>query len=221
MNDSSPQSAPPSTGRVASGRRSSALALLVAIAALALASWQWYDASTRTGELRRDVSERLAAADTQTREGRNFVEQGRETMAEMRAKISVLESRLAESQKQQAALDGLYQELSRNRDEWAYAEIEQSLFVASQQLQLAGNTKSALIALQSADSRLQQLDRPQLVAVRKAINRDIERLKAAPQLDIVALSVRLDGALAQADRLPLVMDARPRPEQPAAEQEAK
>ena len=55
-------------------------------------------------------------------------------MADAQLKLGVLESRLAESQNQQIALEALYQELSRNRDEWAYAEIEQSLAIASQQL---------------------------------------------------------------------------------------
>jgi uroporphyrin-3 C-methyltransferase len=121
----------------------------------------------------------------------------------------VLESRLAESQSQQIALESLYQELSRNRDEWAYTEIEQSLYIASQQLTLAGNVKGALIALQAADSRLQRMERPQLTGLRKAINRDIERLKAAPHVDTVAISVRLDGLIVQVDKLPLAMDVRP------------
>jgi uroporphyrin-3 C-methyltransferase len=158
--------------------------------------------------------ERLAAADAQTRESRVVAEQGREAMAEVRAKLGILEGRLAESQKQQAELETLYRELSRNRDEWVYAEIEQSLFVASQQLQLAGNARAALTALQTADARLRRLDRPQLNALRKAINRDIERLKAAPEVDILAISGRLEGVLAQVDRLPLAMDARPAPERP-------
>lgn len=224
MDDSSRENAPGSAapGATTAGARAgarwygSAPALLVAVIALLVASWQWYDARTRTDQLRRDVSESLAQADVQTREGRSVAEQGRATMAEMREKLGALESRLAESQKQQAALEALYQELWRNREEWTYAEIEQSLFVANQQLQLAGNTKAALIALQAVDARLQRLDRPQLTALRKTINRDIERLKAAPYVDMVALSVRLDGLLAQVDRLPLALDTRPRPEQPAA-----
>ena len=127
----------------------------------------------------------------------------------------MLESRVAESQNQQIALEALYQELSRNRDEWAYAEIEQSLFIATQQLALAGNVKAALIALQNADARLQRMDRPQVTALRKAINRDIERLKTVPHVDAVAISVRLDSLIGVVDRMPLAMEVRPQPEQPA------
>ena len=80
----------------------------------------------------------------------------------------------------QLALEALYQDLSRNRDEWQLAEIEQVLAIASQQLQLAGNVRAALLALQLAEARLARADRPQFVPVRRALARDIERLRATP-----------------------------------------
>src|SRR6266542_1717429 len=67
--------------------------------------------------------------------------------------------RIDESQSQSLALEALYQDLSRNRDEWQLAEIEQVLAIASQQLQLARNVRAALLALQLADSRLARTDR--------------------------------------------------------------
>ena len=227
MNETSSDNAPPAldagqrVSRSAPAWRSSTLALVLAVIAIVLATWQWYDERSRTSALREDVATRLSEADAQTRDSRSVAEEGRETMAGVREKLAALENRLAESQKQQAALEALYQELSRNREEWLYAEIEQSLVVASQQLQLAGNANAALRALQAADARLQRLDRPQLTALRKAINRDIERLKAAPQVDTVAISARLDSIVAQVDQLPLAMDSRPQPVQAAAAQEAE
>lgn len=226
MNDStSPQQETPPAAPVAqgasapaaaTGRRGSALALVVALIALALAAWQWYEGRGEISMLRQELAKKLAGADTQGKESRIMAEQAREAVTEAQVKLGVLESRLAESQNQQIALEALYQELSRNRDEWTYSEIEQSLFMASQQLQLAGNVKTALIALQSADARLQRMNRPQLTALRKAINRDIEQLKAAPHVDTVAISVRLDGIVAQVDRLPLAMEMRPPQEAPGA-----
>jgi len=213
MNETSSHNAPPApdTGqrasRAAPAWRISTLALALAVIAILLAAWQWYG----TGALRGDVATRLTEVNAQTRDGRSVADQAREATAGVREKLAALENRLAESQKRQAALEALYQELSRNREEWVYAEIEQSLVVASQQLQLAGNANAALRALQAADTRLQRLDQPQLTALRKAINRDIERLKAAPQVDTVAISVRLDRIIAQVDQLPLAMDSRPQP----------
>ncbi len=191
-------------------------ALLFAALALGLSAWQWHNSRGEIAALRQELAKKLSDTDTESKESRQIAEQVRETVADAQAKLGMLESRLAESQSQQIALESLYQELSRSRDEWAYAEIEQSLFIASQQLTLAGNVKGALIALQAADTRLQRMNRPQLATLRKAINRDIERLKSAPQVDAVAISVRLDNLIAQADKLPLAMDARPQPAEPAA-----
>jgi len=202
------------SGRESAWRRIGPAAWIAAFAA-ALFAWQWYDTRGEVNALRQELARKLADADTQGKESRIVAEQAREAVADAQVKLGVLESRLAESQNQQIALEALYQELSRNRDEWAYAEVEQSLFIASQQLSLAGNVKGALIALQAADARLQRMNRPQLTALRKAINRDIERLKAAPHVDAVAISARLDNLAAQVDKLPLAMEVRPQAEAPA------
>ena len=213
MNDAPQESAPRETAPEATSRRAAALpALVVAVLAAAAFAWLWNDYRGEMGALRHEVAKKLSDTETQSKESRIVSEQVRAAVADAQVKLGVLESRLAESQSQQIALESLYQELSRNRDEWAHSEIEQSLYIASQQLALAGNVKGALIALQTADARLQRMDRPQLTALRKAINRDIERLKAAPHVDTVAISVRLDGLIGQVDKLPLSMEVRPQQE---------
>src|SRR5262245_34822674 len=192
------------------------LAVFLAAAALTVAGWQWYDSRRELRAMKQELAKRLSDTDTQSKESRLVTEQVREAVADAQVKLGVLEARIAESQNQQIALEALYQELSRNRDEWAYAEIEQSLNIANQQLQLAGNVKAALIALQSADARLQRMDRPQLLALRRAINRDIERLKTMPYVDTLAISTRLDAMMAGVDSFPLAMEGRPQPETAAS-----
>lgn len=192
------------------------LAILIALGALALAAWQWHDSRNQMEAIRQDLAKKLADSDTQAKESRMVAGQVREAASQAQVKIGVLENKLAESQSQQIALEALYQELSRNRDDWAFAEIEQSLQLASQQLQLAGNVKGTLIALQNADMRLQRMERPQLAPLRKAVDRDIERLKALPYVDTVGISVRLDNIIAAIDTLPLAMEVRPSPESAAA-----
>ncbi len=186
-----------------------AVALLLAVLTLAGMAWLWLDQRSQLEGLRQELARKLAESDLQTKESRLVSQQVREGVKEATVKIGVLEAKIAESQSQQIALEALYQELSRNRDEWAYAEIEQSLLIASQQLQLAGNVRAALIALQNADARLQRMDRPQLTALRKAISRDVEQLKAVPHVDVVGISARLDALIAAVDKLPLSMEVRP------------
>lgn len=202
--------------RQGAARRWWSPALLIAIAALVLTGWQWYSSRSQLRAVKQELARKLAESDTQSKESRLVSAQVREAVADAQVKLGVLEARLAESQNQQIALEALYQELSRNRDEWAYAEIEQAINIANQQLQLGGNVKAALIALQSADARLQRMDRPQLLGLRRAINRDIERLKALPYVDVLAMSTRLDNLIAGVDAFPLAMDTRPQTEVAAA-----
>lgn len=195
---------------------------LVAVAVLAavLLAWQWYDSRQHINTLQNELARRLAAADVENKESRNVAEQVREAMREAQVKLGVLEAKLQESQNQQVALEALYQELSRSRDESLLADVEQTLLVANQQLQVAGNVKSALIALQAADTRLARLDRPQLAGLRKVIARDIERLKLAPYVDVIGISARIDNLISLTDSLPLAMELRPTATSPAADKAA-
>jgi uroporphyrin-3 C-methyltransferase len=185
------------------------LLLLIAIAlAAALATLYWLDARSRIGATQEELARRLRDIENDAREARSIARQSQEGVREAQVKVAQLEARLAESQSQQLALEALYQELSRNRDEWQLAEIEQVLAIASQQLQLAGNVRAALLALQLAEARLAKADRPQFLPVRRALARDIERLKALPVLDIAAMSSRIDSLVAGVDALPLAFEEK-------------
>jgi len=193
------------------------VALLVALAAaIALV---WIDARNSQRELRLEAAKRLADVEAGEATLRATVKETQEALRETQAKMTLLETRLAESQTQQAALEALYRELAPSRDEWALTEIEQVLLLAGQQLQLAGNVSAALAALQLADSKLQRLDRPQFVPLRRALARDMDRLKAVPFVDVAGLSLRLDQAIAAVDSLPLALEERVAP--PSAPPAAK
>src|SRR5687767_2994333 len=190
------------------------LLLLIAIAlAAGLATLFWLDARSRIGATQEELARRLRDIEADAREARSIARQSQDAARDAHVKLAQLESRLAESQSQQLALEALYQELSRNRDEWQLAEIEQVLAIASQQLQLAGNVRAALLALQLAEARLAKSDRPQFLPVRRALARDIERLKSLPVLDIAAMSARIDALVAAVDSLPLAFEERSAPAQ--------
>ena len=184
------------------------LALIAVVLAGALTALFWIDVRNRIGGTQEEMARRLQDIDSGSREARAVARQAQEALREAQTRITQLESRLAESQSQQLALEALYQDLSRNRDEWQLAEIEQVLAIASQQLQLAGNVRAALLALQLAESRLARADRPQFVPVRRALARDIERLRATPAVDLPAMTVRLDALIAGVDSLPLAFEER-------------
>lgn len=170
---------------------------------------QWWNSHTQVSKLREELAQRLRAGDTINAETKVLVKSVHDSVQELQGKVSVLESKQQEAQSQQVALEQLYQDLSKNRDEWALSEIEQVLSTASQQLQLAGNVQGALIALQNADNRLASANKPQFITIRRAIARDLEKLKTLPNVDIPGIAVRIDSAIAQIDNMPLLSDEKP------------
>ncbi len=149
--------------------RTPRLALIAVVLAAALATLFWIDARNRIGGMQEEMARRMRITEDDARAARSIASQSQESLRESLARLGQIEARLAESQSQQLALEALYQDLSRNRDEWQLAEIEQVLAIASQQLQLAGNVRAALLALQLAEARLARADRPQFVPVKRAL----------------------------------------------------
>lgn len=182
--------------------------VIIGVLALLLAGL-WYSTQNQMTVLREELARRLQTADISNSEIKGIAKNVQETSRDMQAKVSVLEAKQSEAQGQQLALEQLYQDLSKSRDEWALAEIEQVLATASQQLQLAGNVQGALIALQNSDARLAKSEKTQFIAVRRAIAKDVEMLKALPQLDLTGLVLRLDSVIAQVDNIPLWSDEKP------------
>jgi uroporphyrin-3 C-methyltransferase len=213
---------PPAAAAVAPSPTLPRVALAIALLALAVAGWQWWETRGRADTLHSELAQRLAEGDGVAKESRIVARQAQEAVSALQAKVGVLEARLGDSQSQQVALEAMYQELTRNRDDRVLAEVEQTVNLAVQQLQLAGNVEAALIALQSADARLARTEQAQFIPLRRALIQDIERLKALPLVDVPGLSIKLDGVVSAVDRMPLAFEGKPRSEAaaapPAAEQ---
>jgi uroporphyrin-III C-methyltransferase len=170
---------------------------------------QTWSSHAQVRNLREEMARRLQKNDASNAETGTLARTVQESSKELQAKVALLESKQVEAQSQQLALEQLYQDLSKNRDEWALTEIEQVLSTASQQLQLAGNVPGALIALQNADRSLSRSDKPQFITIRRAIAKDMDKLKALPSVDSVGLALRLDNVVAQIDLLPMLADEKP------------
>jgi uroporphyrin-3 C-methyltransferase len=194
---------------------------VVAVVALALAvagAAAWLDAKRESEALREEAARRLTAAEAALTLARSQAERLAGELRDAQAKLALLEARLAESQSQQASIEALYRDLAPSRDDLALAEVEQILLIANQQIALGGNVPAALAALELADAKLGRIDRPQLAPLRRAVARDVERLKAIPFTDVASITQKLDAAIAQVDQLPLAKDERlppPRAEPPA------
>lgn len=205
-----PPSGPAAAGnpRQPDARLAIGLAVLALLATLGLAWFVWQD-SERLATTRQELSRRLADSEAVQREALASTKQDRVALDALQAKVGALDARAAEMQSQQLALEAMYQELSRVREDRLLAEIEQDVAMAAQQLQLAGNVAAALISLQGAEARLVKNAQPQFLPLRKLINRDIERLKALPGADVPGIAMKLNDILEAVPHLPLAYEQRP------------
>lgn len=171
--------------------------------------WQWLDAHSQLDKTQLQVASRLSEVEAANKANQVLLAQTQELVRELGGKLSLVESKTAETQNQRAALEALYQEMSSSREQTALAEVEQMLLIAGQQLQLSGNVKAALIAMQQAESRLQK---PAFAGLRKRIEQDIDKLRALPSIDVPAVNLRLDGVIGAVDKLALAQDTRAQPQ---------
>lgn len=188
----------------------------VAVAILAVLSWQSYDTLQRLRELHTEVAKRLSDANNNSTEAHALAKQNQEAIDAMQGKIGALEAASQQTQGQYAALNDMYAEFSRARDDRAVSEVQQAIDIAAQQLQLAGNVQAALAALQSADNRLAELDQSRFLGLRKLVARDIERLQSLPLTDASSIALQLETIMGRIDSLPLGFEHSPQTAAPQA-----
>ena len=185
------------------------LAIALASAAIVLAlglAWQSYD---RIQVMEVQLARRIGAFDAASQEARAAAKAANLALGDLQGRLAALEARTLEAQNQQLALNAMYQDLARSQDERVVADIEQTLLLAQQQLQLAGNVKAALIGLDAAATRLAQLDKPQFNGLRDAIAHDMARLRLLPAADITSLNARLEALIQEVDQLKPESEAEP------------
>jgi uroporphyrinogen III methyltransferase/synthase len=208
MTDPTSASSSASERRARPPGRHALLPMWIALLVLAVlaAAGGWY-LTQRITALDEALASRALATERQMIETQGASHQAAELVRQLDHQITELNARLADAQGRQQALDRTVADLTQNRDDWTLAEIEQTLSAASQQLQLTGNVALALGALQNADQRLASAAGPAAISVRRALAQDMDRLRAAPAVDISGLAIRLDNVIAQTGTLPLAGEA--------------
>jgi uroporphyrin-3 C-methyltransferase len=189
-----------------------ALLRWLAIGSLALLTLISLGVSWRTQVRVREVEQELVRRQRDSSdaagEARTLARQAQESARDAAAKVALLDARVAEVAMQRGQLEELIQSLSRSRDENVLVDIEAALRVAMQQTSVTGNTEPLVAALKQADERLARYSEPRLEGVRRAINRDLDKVRAVGVADLSTLSIRLDEAIRLVDELPLLASAQ-------------
>ena len=188
---------------------------LVGVLAVGSAVLAW-KADQRVATLEQELVRRQQDSSTQSAEARMLAKQAQQGMTDAIAKVALLEARVAETATQRGQLEDLIQSLSRSRDENVLGDIEQAVRVALQQTAITGSAEPLVATLKQADERLARYSQPRLEGVRRAIARDLDRVKSTNVADISSLGIKLDEAVRMIDDLPLIAAIETRSRETAA-----
>ena len=181
-------------------------AVLAVVAGVSLViAWK---TSQRVESIEKELVLRLDEGQKQSSQAQMLARQSQDSVLAASAKVALLEARLAEVAIQRTQLEDLMRSLSRSRDENLLVDIDTGLRVAMQQTAITGSAEPLVAMLKQADERLARYDQPRLEGVRRAIARDLDRVKSVSAPDIPSLSIKLDEAVRLIDELPLLSNAQ-------------
>ena len=186
-------------------------ALLLTVVCVVSLSLVW-STQQRVRALEQELVRRQQNTQDLSTEARVLARQAHDTAADTAAKLALLEARVAETALQRSQVEELIQSLSRSRDENVLADVEAALRVAQQQSAITGSAEPLVAVLRQADERLARYNQPRLERVRRAVARDLDRVRAVSVADVPSLSIKLDEAVRLVDDLPLIVN----PERKAA-----
>ncbi|HOA94164.1 MAG TPA: uroporphyrinogen-III C-methyltransferase, partial [Quisquiliibacterium sp.] len=202
---SSPAQAQPAARSTQRAMTVALVALVLAAGCAAFAGYLWRQFDT----VSREAARRLQQSDTRVAQLEGQLRQAQDQSRDLQSRSAVLESKLNESLGQQAQLERMYRDIAQDSIAAVLADVESSVAIASQQLLVSGNVQGALVAMQDADGRLKRINQPEALGLRRLIARDIERLRAVPNVDVIGLALRLDTVASGLEHLPLASGATP------------
>ena len=194
MSDSTPA---PHTHRVT---------LLIACVAMLLAAYAVWRID-KMGDRVDETNERIARLETANSTVRAEFSAAIERETKARAELQSQWRQLAELPQQVKDLTASYESLrartERPQRAWNRAEALYLIELAHRRLSFDHDTITAIAALESADTRLASLRDPSLDPVRERLARDLQALRAVPEVDRTGIVSRLLAIESQVGQLPL------------------
>jgi uroporphyrin-3 C-methyltransferase len=165
----------------------------------------------RIKSLEQELVRRQQDSQGQAIEARAMAQQAQEVARAAETKLTLLDGRVAETALQRSQLEELIQQLSRSRDENVLADVDAAIRVAVQQSAITGSAEPLAAALRQSEERLARMNQPRIERVRRALSRDLDRVRAVAVTDIASLTIKLDEAVRSVDELPLLAQPERKP----------
>jgi uroporphyrin-III C-methyltransferase len=195
--------APPASAAQAAVRTGLSKLTLFLVAACAISILASGMLWVKLNHIQETLARQSADASALSVEAKTLAKAAQDAVRETASRQNLMETKVSEVAMQRTQLEELMKSLSRSRDENLVVDIESALRLAQQQASLTGSVEPLLAALRSAEQRIARAAQPRLNPLVRAINKDIERIKAAPLADTPGLLVKLDELIRLVDDLPL------------------
>jgi uroporphyrin-3 C-methyltransferase len=192
---------------VRKGGASPLVAMLVVVVLLALvlvaALWMQRQQFLAAG---REIASRLDTQGGALAQTRADTRQALALAQAQSDKVAALENTLRETQSQYTALEQAWQDFNDNvSDDVLVNDVERLLTIADQQLRLGGSVSNAIVALETAQSRLARAGRPRYASLQQTINGDLDRLRAVKTIDVPVQAARIERLVGLVGKAPLLV----------------
>lgn len=181
------------------------LVVLLVVLCVALGAALWYQRQ-EFQSAGMNVATRIDGLSKELTGARNDMREALSLSQSQSAKIAALENAVRENQAEYATLEQAWQDFNDTTNNGVLAnDVERLLTIASQQLRLGGSVSNAIVALESAQSRLARANRPRFATLQQAVNGDLDRLRAVPIVDVSAQSAHIERLSALVSKAPLLV----------------
>lgn len=184
------------------GRLTTAIAVL-ALATAAYALWRLDSTRDRLDQVNLQVTQLESDRAVLRAEIATLSNRESQAQRELSKRLDALNDTPKQLQEFGTALEELRGRAEGPERAWSRAEAFFLMELAQRRLTLDRDIDTAIVALESADSRLASLRDPGVTAVRQQISKEVQSLRAVPQPDTAGILARLTNAEEQAALVPV------------------
>ncbi|MFT5278050.1 MAG: uroporphyrin-3 C-methyltransferase [Glaciecola sp.] len=185
------------------------LFLIIGICAVAIWTWyQWQQEQTNETDSGAQVEAQLSSMGSAiSKSDAELAKFNRDLSQQNQAtskNVDELLRQILQNAEENKALQSRVADLSGRRPaDWLLAEADYLVRIAGRKLWLENDVGTAMLMLQSADSRLGDLSDPSLFPIRKLIAEDIQTLRQVNPVSNNSVALALSGMIPQVNNLPL------------------
>ncbi len=202
-----PSAAPEGQASTKQGARSplAPLALVVALASLGLSGALWMQHRDLQASHAQLVAQ-LEATQAAGRQADTRVQELSGRLQENDSRIGALDSEIEAASAVIRDLDEALRTMTdRGSDIVLLNDVDHLATIAQQQLELGGNVRNAIVAMESAQAQLARANRPALASLMQTVNGDLDRLRAASTIDVAAFSRQMEQLAILVTEAPLIV----------------